>query len=134
MVDLYYWFDYSTKRKNKLAEYANFCDQEYRQIVKHVSMRWLSLEKSVTRTLTQYASLRSYFLSEQESSARFKRSKDAFSDPSTGLPALLSGIPADLPATQLVPRKGGSTDWFNESGNDTIFTPAGLQVYCPSHC
>ena len=34
MVDLYYWFDYSTKRKNKLAEYANFCDQEYRQIVK----------------------------------------------------------------------------------------------------
>lgn len=38
MVDLYYWFDYSTKRKNKLAEYADFCDQEYRQIVKHVSM------------------------------------------------------------------------------------------------
>ena len=83
MVDLYYWFDYSTKRKNKLAEYADFCNQEYRQIVKHVSTRWLSLEKSVTRTLTQYASLRSYFLSEQESSARFKRLKDAFSDPLT---------------------------------------------------
>lgn len=49
MVDLYYWFDYSTKRKNKLAEYADFCDQEYRQIVKHVSTRWLSLEKSVTK-------------------------------------------------------------------------------------
>lgn len=83
MVDLYYWFDYSTKRKNKLAEYADFCDQEYRQIVKHVSTRWLSLEKPVTRTLTQYASLRSHFLSEQESSARFKRLKDAFSDPLT---------------------------------------------------
>ena len=34
MVDLYYWFDYSTKRKNKLAS----------QIVKHVSTRWLSLK------------------------------------------------------------------------------------------
>ena len=83
MVNLYYWFDYSTKQKNKLAEYADFCDQEYRQIVKHMSTRWLSLEKSVTRTLTQYASLSSYFLSEQESSARFKRLKDAFSDPLT---------------------------------------------------
>lgn len=83
MIDLFYWFDYSTKRKNKLAEYVEFCDQEYRQIVKHVSTRWLSLEKSVTRTLTQYASVKSYFLSEQESSATFKRLKDAFSDPIT---------------------------------------------------
>lgn len=83
MVDLYYWFDYSTKRKNKLAEYAEFCDQEYRKVLKHVSTRWLSLEQSITRTLRQYASLKSYFLSEQESSARFKRLKDAFSDPMT---------------------------------------------------
>lgn len=83
MIDLYYWFDYSTKRKNKLAEYAEFCDQDYRQIVKHVSTRWLSLEKSVARTLTQYASLKSYFLSEQESTARFKRLKNAFTDPMT---------------------------------------------------
>ena len=29
MVDRFSWFDYSTKRKNKLAEYAEFCDQEY---------------------------------------------------------------------------------------------------------
>ena len=69
MVDLYYWFNYSTKRKNKLAEYAEFCDQEYRKIVKHLSTRWLSLEKSITRMLRQYPSLKSYFLSEQESSA-----------------------------------------------------------------
>ena len=83
MVDLFYWFDYSTKRKNKLVEYAEFCDQEYRQVVKHVSTRWLSLEKSVSRTLAQYASLKSYFLSEQESTARFKRLKNAFKDPMT---------------------------------------------------
>ena len=83
MVDLFYWFDYSTKRKNKLVEYAQFCDQEYPQVVKHVSTRWLSLEKSVSRTLAQYASLKSYFLSEQEFTARFKHLKNAFKDPMT---------------------------------------------------
>ena len=67
MDDLFYWFDYSTKQKNKLVEYAEFCDQEYRQIVKHVSTRWLSLEKSVSWTFTQYASFKSYFLSESKS-------------------------------------------------------------------
>ena len=28
LVDIYHWFLYSTKRKCKLAEYAEFCDQE----------------------------------------------------------------------------------------------------------
>ena len=43
LVDIYHWFVYSTKRKCKLAEYADFCDQGYRKIIKHVSTRWLSL-------------------------------------------------------------------------------------------
>ncbi len=30
MVDLYYWFEKSTKRKNCLRSYCEFCDQEYR--------------------------------------------------------------------------------------------------------
>ena len=28
-VDLYYWFDKSSKRKGALAEYYQFCDQSY---------------------------------------------------------------------------------------------------------
>ena len=28
LVDLFYWFDHSTKRKNSLADYTEFCDQE----------------------------------------------------------------------------------------------------------
>ena len=28
-VDLFYWFDKSTKRKNVLLSYCEFCDQEY---------------------------------------------------------------------------------------------------------
>lgn len=83
LVDIYHWFLYSTKRKCKLAEYAEFCDQEYRKILKHVSTRWLSLEKVVTTTLLQYQSLKTYFLSENDSAARFKRLHTAFSNPMT---------------------------------------------------
>ena len=47
VIDLYYWFDHSTKRKNGLQSYCTFCDQEYRSILKHVSTRWLSLEVAI---------------------------------------------------------------------------------------
>ena len=83
LVNIYYWFDYSTKRKCKLVEYTDFCDQEYRKIIKHVNMRWLSLEKVITRTLLHYQSLKTHFLSEDESVARFKRLQTAFSNPMT---------------------------------------------------
>lgn len=64
MVDNFYYFDKSTKRKSGLAEYCTFCDTQYRKILKHVNTRWLSLEQAVDRTLRQYPSLQSYFLSE----------------------------------------------------------------------
>ena len=83
LVDLYYWFDHSSKRKNLLVEYSGFCDQEYRQVIKYASTRWLSLERCVTRALQQYESLKSYFLSEKSSQARFKRLQTAFQDPMT---------------------------------------------------
>ena len=49
-----------------------FCDTEYAKILKHTSTRWLSLERCVEQTLKKYAGLRSYFLSEEFSDARFK--------------------------------------------------------------
>lgn len=55
MVDVYYWFHYSNKRKSKLAEYTEHCFQEYRKILKNVSTRWLSLEKAITCVLKQYS-------------------------------------------------------------------------------
>ena len=82
-VDLYYWFDKSSKRKNVLQDYCCFNDVTYRQVIKHVSTRWLSLETAVERTLKVYEGLRSYFLSENESQARFKRLKELFSSPMT---------------------------------------------------
>ena len=83
LVNNYYWFDYSTKRKCKLVEYTDFCDQEYLKIIKHINMRWLSLEKVITQTLLHYQSLKTHFLSEDVSAARFKRLQTAFSKPMT---------------------------------------------------
>ena len=64
VIDLYYWFDKSTKRKANLQRYCVFCDTNYRDIIKHVSTRWLSLEKAINCTLQQYKALRSYYISE----------------------------------------------------------------------
>ena len=60
LIDLYYWFNKSSKRKEKLAEYFEFCDQEYQ----HVTCSWLSLERCIKRALKKFPRLKSYFLSE----------------------------------------------------------------------
>ncbi len=82
-IDIFYWFDKSTKRKNSLQSYCTFCDQDYRAVVKHVSTRWLSLEQAVERILKQYESLKSYFRSEDEPQPRFKRLSDHFNNSMT---------------------------------------------------
>ena len=43
-VNLYQWFDKSSKSKNVLSEYFEFCNMEYSEVIKFVSTRWLSLE------------------------------------------------------------------------------------------
>ena len=83
LVDIYYWFDKSTKRKNHLLSFCEFCDITYKQIVKHISVHWLSLECAVERTLKQYVALRSYFLSADENQARFNRLRALFECPIT---------------------------------------------------
>ena len=81
IIDVYYRFEKSSKRKGKLAEYFEFCNQDYQQILKHVSVRWLSLERCVDRVLKKLPSLKSYFLSEDSADERFKRLHKAFSNP-----------------------------------------------------
>ena len=53
LIDLYYWFDKSSKQKGKLLEYFEFCDQEYQNILKHVFTHWLSLEHCIERALKE---------------------------------------------------------------------------------
>ena len=74
-IDLYYWFERSTKRKGVLLEYMELCGHEYAKILKHVSTRWLSLERCVQQTLEKYSGLKSY--------QRFSRLRDAFTNPPT---------------------------------------------------
>ena len=64
-VNLYHFFDISFKRKSVLMEYTQFCNQEFRKILEHLNVRWQSLELAVDHLLKQYASLKSYFLSEK---------------------------------------------------------------------
>ncbi|CAB4014767.1 ATP-dependent DNA helicase [Paramuricea clavata] len=79
-VDLYYWFDKSTKRKEALKEYFEFCDTEYEAVVKYISVRWLCLERCLDRELKKYVALKSYFCSENEHDNRFQRLNAAFND------------------------------------------------------
>ena len=61
LVDLYFHFDYSSKRKNLLLEFCAFCDQDFYKILKFHDSRWLGLSTSIERTLKMYLSLKSYF-------------------------------------------------------------------------
>ena len=78
-VDTYYYFDKSTKRTSVLVEFAGFLNVEYRQVIKHVNIRWLRPETAVRRNLDMYP--KSYFLSSTESNPRSKRLKQQFADP-----------------------------------------------------
>ena len=56
-VDVFFWFDYSTKRKNLLAEFCQFCDG----VQKDNKVHELNFETVVHRLLKQYEALKSYF-------------------------------------------------------------------------
>eukprot|EP00794_Sanderia_malayensis_P013387 gene13387-14760_t len=82
-VDLFYWFDKSSKCKSILKEYYEFCDEEYKEVIKYISTQWLCSERCFNRELRKYNGLRSYFLSENEKDKRFLRLSEAFSNTMT---------------------------------------------------
>lgn len=63
LVDVYFHFDYSSKRKNLFAEFCDFCDQDYRKILKFHSVRWLGMATCIERVIKLFPSLKSYCLS-----------------------------------------------------------------------
>ena len=85
LVDLFYYFDNSTKRLSTLKEFCDFCDQEYRKILKHGATRWLRKELCIIRMLKQYKSLEAYFNSQNSSKSdkRLTRLKAYFEDNNT---------------------------------------------------
>ncbi|KAK5935423.1 hypothetical protein CgunFtcFv8_020787 [Champsocephalus gunnari] len=82
-VDVGYWFKGSTNRKGYLTEFCELHGSEYLEILMHVSIPWLTLERCLTRILQQYEPLASYFKSSDEKQPRFRRLLEAFSNPMT---------------------------------------------------
>ena len=97
LVDVFHYFDNSTKGQAMLKEFCIFSDQEYCKIqvwcyslaqqgsLKYGATCWLSKEVCITRVLKQYPSLKSYFTSQDDlkSDPRLIRLKKYFSLPMT---------------------------------------------------
>ncbi|XP_076854994.1 uncharacterized protein LOC143509955 isoform X3 [Brachyhypopomus gauderio] len=82
-VDVGHWFRGSTNRKGYLTEFCDLHESEYMEILSHISIRWLSLERCLNRVLRQYKPLCSYFQSANEKQPRLKWLAGAFSNPMT---------------------------------------------------
>ena len=100
IIDIYYHFRRSAKRKQQLRDFMEFNNNEVRKIIKHVSTRWLSLGRCWDRTLKQWDLLESYFLSyfdlddepvnrdPHDKPSRETRLVQAFKEPDTKLYAM----------------------------------------------
>ena len=62
LVDILFWFDKSTIRQDSHVDYCIFCAIEYRQIIQHANMRWLSLERAAEHVLQQFYALKIYLV------------------------------------------------------------------------
>ena len=60
-VDTYFWFEYSSKRKNMSAEYCTLVVTEYRCVFWFMSVHWLRMSLCFERVLRQYETSKSYF-------------------------------------------------------------------------
>lgn len=87
LVDIYYHFHNSVKSIVGLKEYAEFCDVEFKSILKHSETRWLSLTRSLKRTLEMWEPLLSYFTShpDVEKTGKVRSIYGYLSDPSVKL-------------------------------------------------
>ena len=75
LIDIFYHFYYSVKRKEAFREYQEFCGVQMQCVLKHATTRWLSLQKCINRTIRQWPALMSYFTSHEdvEKAGRVKR-------------------------------------------------------------
>ncbi|KAL5012296.1 hypothetical protein ScPMuIL_010847 [Solemya velum] len=80
LVDVFYHFKHSSVRKENFKEFQEFTDTVPEKILKHATTRWLSLEKCIQRTLTQWPALQSYFSSnaDAEKPGKVKLMRDFF--------------------------------------------------------
>ena len=59
-------------RTEKLKEYGEFADIEYRTLLSHSKTRWLSLFPGITRLLQMFPALKSFFRSQDKPTTLMK--------------------------------------------------------------
>ena len=89
LVDVFYYLDKSSKRKQELKHFQELCGVEMRKIVKHVSTRWLSLGKCIDRLLQQWPALTQYF---QEEKNKLEKKRSSMKTRTTTAGPSSSGI------------------------------------------
>jgi hypothetical protein len=77
LIDIYYYLDKSSKRKQELKRLQVLCDVETHKILKHVSVRWLSIGVCLDRLIEQWPALTALFVhsSDSGSSGTTKKSQ-----------------------------------------------------------
>jgi len=66
-VKLFGYVHIYTVRVEKLKEFRDFADVQYRDISSHSKTRWLYLSPAIHRIILMFDSLKSYFLSQYSS-------------------------------------------------------------------
>jgi hypothetical protein len=84
LIDIYYHFKHSAKKWSEFAEIrAEFSEIKPLKILKHLTTRWLSLQRCIKRLLDQWPALYSYFI--EPTSDRVQRVAKHLSDPEVKL-------------------------------------------------
>ena len=64
LVDIYYYLEKSSNRKERLKELQKLCDNDVHKILKHVCTRWLSVNTCLTRLVEQWLPVTTFFKEE----------------------------------------------------------------------
>jgi hypothetical protein len=59
---IYAEFSNSAKKRETLKECFEFCESDFREVIRHIPTRWLSLFKAVDRVILSWRPIKSYFL------------------------------------------------------------------------
>ena len=86
VLKIYGHFSVSAKRRETLKDFHSFVETEYREILRHVPTRWLSLQPCIERILLFWKALSSYFLSRPPDCSKQLYKLLSIDDDSTEIP------------------------------------------------
>lgn len=70
VLKIYAHFSQSAKRREELQDFCLFVESTYKELLRHVVTRWLSMGPCIERLLVNWQGLCSYFLSAQEACSK----------------------------------------------------------------